>query len=104
MAVYTHGHHESVLRSHRWRTAANSAAYLLPVLRPGMTLLDVGAGPGTITADLAAVVGPAGVTALEATADALEVTKQGVQGVSYVVGDVHALDFPDDSFDVVHAH
>ncbi|MBN3931576.1 hypothetical protein IQ279_18390 [Streptomyces verrucosisporus] len=24
-AVYTHGHHESVLRSHRWRTAANSA-------------------------------------------------------------------------------
>ena len=29
-AVYTHGHHESVLRSHRWRTAENSAAYLLP--------------------------------------------------------------------------
>ncbi len=27
---YTHGHHDSVLRSHRWRTAANSAAYLLP--------------------------------------------------------------------------
>ena len=26
---YTHGHHESVLRSHRWRTAQNSAAYLL---------------------------------------------------------------------------
>ena len=23
---YTHGHHESVLRSHRWRTAENSAA------------------------------------------------------------------------------
>ncbi|MDQ2739789.1 MAG: SAM-dependent methyltransferase, partial [Actinomycetota bacterium] len=22
---YTHGHHDSVLRSHRWRTAANSA-------------------------------------------------------------------------------
>ncbi|HEY5014719.1 MAG TPA: SAM-dependent methyltransferase, partial [Acidimicrobiia bacterium] len=29
---YTHGHHESVLRSHRWRTAENSAAYLLPEL------------------------------------------------------------------------
>ena len=27
--VYTHGHHESVLRSHRWRTAENSAAYLV---------------------------------------------------------------------------
>jgi hypothetical protein len=25
---YTHGHHESVLRSHTWRTVENSAAYL----------------------------------------------------------------------------
>src|SRR5690348_13675636 len=46
--VYVHGHHESVLRSHRWRTAANSAAYLLPHLTPGASVLDVGAGPGTI--------------------------------------------------------
>ena len=51
--AYTHGHHESVLRSHRWRTAENSAAYLLPALAPGVSVLDVGAGPGTITLDLA---------------------------------------------------
>ena len=42
-----------MLRSHRWRTAENSAAYLLPHLRDDMTLLDVGCGPATITADLA---------------------------------------------------
>ena len=29
-AAYTHGHHESVLRAHRWRTVDNSAAYILP--------------------------------------------------------------------------
>jgi ubiquinone/menaquinone biosynthesis C-methylase UbiE len=52
-AVYTHGHHESVLRSHRRRTAENSAAYLLPHLHRGMSLLDVGCGPGTITFGLA---------------------------------------------------
>ena len=56
--AYTHGHHESVLRSHRWRTAENSAAYLLPELAPGLDVLDVGAGPGTITLDLAARVAP----------------------------------------------
>lgn len=106
--TYTHGHAESVLRSHRWRTAENSSAYLLPHLRPGLDLLDVGAGPGTITADLAALVAPGRVTALEATPEALELSRaelgrRGV-GADFVVGDVHALDLPDDSFDVVHAH
>jgi ubiquinone/menaquinone biosynthesis C-methylase UbiE len=51
--VYSHGHHDSVLRSHRWRTAENSAAYLLPRLKPADRVLDVGIGPGTITLDLA---------------------------------------------------
>src|SRR5579884_2489117 len=64
-ATYTPGHHDSVLRSHRWRTAANSAGYLLPHLSPGQRLLDVGCGPGTITADLARLVAPGTVTALE---------------------------------------
>jgi len=108
-AVYTHGHHESVLRSHRWRTAENSAAYLLPHLKSGATVLDVGCGPGTITADLATLVTPGRVTALEVTAAALdlaraEIDRRGLTTVDFATGDVHALDFPDDSFDVVHAH
>lgn len=40
--IYTHGHHESVLRSHRVRTAANSCAYLLPHLSGDESLLGVG--------------------------------------------------------------
>ena len=107
--VYTHGHHESVLRSHRWRTAGNSAAYLLPHLRPGLSLLDVGCGPGTITVDLAARVAPGRVTAMEVSADALRLAREHVEasgpgGVDFVVADVHALDLPDGGFDVVHAH
>ena len=38
--TYTHGHHASVLRSHTWRTAENSAAYLLGSLAPGQRLLE----------------------------------------------------------------
>jgi ubiquinone/menaquinone biosynthesis C-methylase UbiE len=108
--AYLHGHHESVLRSHRWRTAENSAGYLLEAVTPGMRLLDVGCGPGTITMDLAAMVGPRGrVTALERTDAALDLARQegrrrGVTNVDFVVGDVAALDLADDSFDVVHAH
>ena len=100
MATYTHGHHETVLRSHRWRTAENSCGYLLPHLRADDTLLDVGCGPATITADLASHVGS--VLGLEATDEAVALA-QGA-GVDCVLGDVHRLPFPDDSFDVLHAH
>lgn len=106
---YTHGHHESVLRAHRARTANNSAPYLLESLRPGLQLLDVGCGPGTITADLAALVAPGRVTAIEPVADALDVARscaqqRGQHNIDFVIADVHALQFPDNTFDVVHAH
>jgi SAM-dependent methyltransferase len=106
-ATYTHGHHESVLRSHRTRTAESSASYLLPRLSPEVMLLDVGCGPGTITADLAGLV--AHVTAIEMAEEVLDIARaeldlRGCRNVALAVGDVNALDFPDDSFDVVHAH
>lgn len=108
-AVYTHGHHESVLRGHRVRTAENSAAYLLPHLHTGMSLLDVGCGPGTITVDLAARVAPGTLTAVEMTDAALdlarvEAQRQGRSNIEFVTSDVHALHFADETFDVVHAH
>lgn len=107
MSTYTHGHHESVLRSHRWRTAENSAAYLLPRLSPEQRLLDVGAGPGTITLDLAGRV--AQVTATEIGEAELGLSRQaavagGVTNVDFRVEDVHALSIEDAAYDVVHAH
>jgi SAM-dependent methyltransferase len=107
--VYTHGHHESVLRSHRQRTAENSAGYLLPYLQRGMSVLDIGCGPGTITVDLAERIAPGSVTAVEPTDAALglaraEAQARDISNVSFVISDVHALDLPDDAFDVVHAH
>ncbi|MGF2948919.1 class I SAM-dependent methyltransferase [Microbacterium alcoholitolerans] len=107
MAVYTHGHHDSVLRSHNTRSIANSAAYLEPLLMPETRLLDIGAGPGTITADFASRVGH--VTATEINADALALSQtlaaeRGAGNIDFAVEDVHALSFADDTFDVVHAH
>ncbi len=108
-AVYTHGHHESVLRSHTWRTAANSAAYLLDALKPHMKVLDIGCGPGTITADLAELVPDGHVTGLDRAPEIVERAREtaaarGLANTDFTVGDVHALDFPDDTFCVVHAH
>lgn len=99
MTAYTHGHHESVLRSHRWRTAANSCAYLLPHLRPEHTLLDVGCGPGTITADLAGTV--ASVLGIDPAASVVEEARRDHPGIAFEVADLFDLD---GRWDVVHAH
>ncbi|HEY0935442.1 MAG TPA: methyltransferase domain-containing protein [Trebonia sp.] len=105
--VYTHGHHESVLRSHKWRTAENSAAYLLPRLAPDARVLDVGCGPGTITAGLADRVPNGHVTGIDAAPEVVQQARQAAgdrPNTDFAAGDVYALDYPDGSFDVVHAH
>ncbi|MBV9314600.1 MAG: methyltransferase domain-containing protein, partial [Pseudonocardia sp.] len=107
--VYTHGHAESVLRSHRWRSAENSAGYLLPHLAAGQRVLDIGCGPGTITVGLARRVAPGAVIGLDRESDPLvearAVAEEAEVGnVSFVIGDVYRLDYPDANFDVVHAH
>jgi SAM-dependent methyltransferase len=107
--VYTHGHAEVVLRSHRWRTAENSAGHLLPHLRPDARVLDVGCGPGTITVDLARRVPGGSVVGLDRSAAVVEEARAaaqetGVLNASFATGDVYALAHEDDAFDVVHAH
>jgi len=106
--VYTHGHHESVLRSHRWRTAENSAAYLLPQLLPGQSLLDVGCGPGTVTIDLAQRLAPGEVVGVDTSSAVIEIAraagKDAQANVTFDVADAYRLPFAADSFDVVHAH
>jgi SAM-dependent methyltransferase len=106
---YTHGHHESVLRSHRWRTAENSAGFLLPHLSIGDSLLDIGCGPGTVTLDLARAVAPGRVIGIDLAEtvidDARALARESmVPDLSFETGDVYRLAFEDESFDVVYAH
>ena len=106
---YLHGHHDSVLRSHRWRTAENSAGYLLASLPVAGRVLDVGCGPGTITADLAARVPGGQVVGIDAAGGILaaarqEAARRGQANVGFGAGDACRLAFADGTFDVVHAH
>lgn len=107
--TYTHGHQDAVLRSHRWRTADNSAAYLLGRLRPGLRLLDIGCGPGTLTADLAKRVAPGEVVGIDVAAEVVaeaeaHAREAGAGNLRLRVGDFRTAGFAAGSFDVVHAH
>ncbi len=107
--LYIAGHSKSVLDFHSARTAANSAAYLLASIRPDMHILDIGCGPGTITADLAALVPQGSVIGIDLGPEVIEearsmAAKRSLKNISFEVGNAHELGFPDHKFDVVHAH
>lgn len=107
-AQYVHGFAPAVQRSHAQRTVANSAAYLLPALRRGASLLDVGCGVGSITVDLADRVAPGRVVGLDASGEVLDTARAAAAAagvhVEFATGDAYALPFADGTFDVVHAH
>ncbi len=91
------------------RTIENSAAYLAPHLSPGSTLLDVGCGPGTLTADLAVAVDPGHVVAIDQEPAVLReaagvAAERGIDTIEFRAGDVYDIDADDGTFDVVHAH
>ena len=106
---YTHGHHASVVAQHARRSAERDAAYLLPALQPGMRLLDVGCGPGTITTGLARVVTPGEVVGIDAEAAVLadaraHLATTALSNVQFDEASAYALPYPDASFDAAHAH
>ena len=106
--MYTHGHHHTVTSAHARRGVDDSAAYLRDRLVPGVDVLDVGSGPGSITIEMQRLVAPGRVIGVEYAAGALALARAAAQeqgvDVEFVQGDATALGFPDGSFDVVHAH
>ena len=107
--TYTHGHAPAVVRHHAKRTAEEAAAFLLPELQPGMRLLDVGCGPGSITRGLAEIVAPGQVVGLDMSSETLDAARRdaaarGLENLRYEIGSVYELPFPDASFDAAYAH
>jgi len=87
------------------RTAQHHAGYLLPYLRAGMNLLDVGCGPGSITAGLAQRVAPGATVGVDLRRATLPSrAERDASAARFVIADVCQLPFADASFDAAHAH
>jgi ubiquinone/menaquinone biosynthesis C-methylase UbiE len=73
-----------------------------------MTVLDVGCGPGNITAGLARKVDHGSIVGVDLEQSVIDIANaeqpEKAANLSFQVGDVYHLDFPDEHFDVVYAH
>ncbi len=92
------------------RTLGGDIPELKDYLKPGMKVLDVGCGRGTITLGVAEAVSPGEVMGIDPVAENIDMardwaTEASSKGnVSFRSGDCHDLDLPDDTFDVVYSH
>ncbi|MFT7649874.1 MAG: SAM-dependent methyltransferase [Candidatus Poriferisodalaceae bacterium] len=107
--TYTHGHQAAVVNQHARRTAEDCARFMQPIVRSDSTILDVGCGPGSITAGLSKWVPEGHVTAIEPGGDILDVARAAIDAaeasnVSVEEASVYELPYEDDSFDVAYAH
>ena len=100
---------------HELRTAENSAAYLLPKLQsmkesnPHLTLLDVGAGSGTISVSFAKLIPDGHVTGVDLNPNILPRARAvaemaGVKNIEFQQGSIYKLPFADETFDITFCH
>ena len=92
------------------RTLEQDIPELKDYLHPGAKVLDVGCGYGTITLDVAAVVSPGEVVGIDPSEDRPDKAQEWAAevahstNITFKVGDSHALDFSDNTFDLVYSH
>jgi ubiquinone/menaquinone biosynthesis C-methylase UbiE len=89
------------------RTLANSHPTLLRLLHPGMSVLDVGCGPGTLTLEIARHVDPGAVVGMDINPEMIRVAEEAAssgtpRNIVFYRDDIRESSW-DGEFDVVNA-
>jgi SAM-dependent methyltransferase len=106
---YTPGHTANATDFMAKRTLGSHGAFFQPYFSSGLTVLDCGCGPGSITQGIAAAVHPGKVVGIDLGESQIERAKKdaaenGVENVNFIVSDCYSLPFEDAAFDCVFSH
>ncbi|WP_202308238.1 class I SAM-dependent methyltransferase [Mesorhizobium sp. L-8-10] len=97
--------YDSSILSFQQKRGQESSAFFLPFLQPDMRLLDVGCGPGNITATIAPHVRSAvGIDIQPRSIAAANHLVEETGNLSFAVADMTALPFAEGEFDAVFFH
>ncbi len=102
-----YGYDSPAVQAHYTARQADAAAdFLLPHLSLGMSLLDCGCGPGSITLGLAEAVSPGQVVGIDLEPNMIErakafATRNQASNVEFRVADIYDLPFDEGQFNVV---
>ena len=107
--TYTPGHSEAVADFMARRTLASHGAFFVPHLRPGLSLLDCGCGPGSITLGIAARVAPGEVTGVDFAPDQIARARQAAareerRNLRFETANVYSLPFESGRFERAFSH
>lgn len=99
-----HGVTPGLSKDYSARKAKQQAAFILPYLKSGMNLLDIGCGPGTITIGFADWVKPGYVAGIDHDKTNVETagklaSEKKITNAVFQEGDALSLPFEDNSFD-----
>ena len=91
------------------RRLADYMPGLAAALKPGLAVLDVGCGPGTITADVAEAVAPGRVVGVDPEQSSVDkaaalAAERGIANAEFHVGTAYQLPFDPGTFDIAYAH
>ncbi|MER3424168.1 MAG: hypothetical protein C4293_14050 [Nitrospiraceae bacterium] len=106
---YTPGHSQNAADFMAKRTLESHGGFFMPYLETGVSVLDCGCGPGSITLGIAARTAPGEVIGIDFGQSQIDraaanATREGVRNVRFETANCYSLPFDDAKFDRVFSH
>jgi ubiquinone/menaquinone biosynthesis C-methylase UbiE len=106
---YTPGHSQNAADFMALRSVRSHGQFFIPHLKSGVSVLDCGCGPGSITLGIAELAAPGKVVGVDFGADQIagaqsNAAKRGIANVNFLAADSYSLPLEESSFDRVFSH
>ncbi|MGD1030506.1 MAG: methyltransferase domain-containing protein [Opitutaceae bacterium] len=107
--AYTPGYSDNAVDFMLRRTVESHGAFILPYLRTGLTVLDCGCGPGSITRSIASHVPDGKIVGVDFSESQISAARgrnhpAGSAHVSFQTASAYDLPFAGGTFDIVFSH